>query len=154
MGPATAFKLIQAEQSIEGVIQSRKRAATASSKPPRRSLLPADEELYLAEIVAARGVFNTVPPITDEIRAAMDNVDAEVDWQEISQVLESFDLGFLPASPQAGLDEMNVDFFGATPDVPIDGFMAPSGSASKCSNFNVRELADRTGADNYHSKVF
>lgn len=90
LGPSNAIKLIQAQQSIEAILQSERKKSKGRRFLPEPKMSEAE---YLKQVEAGRMVFNSLPLITDEIR---DQITAGRlhDEEAVTEILRGFDLGY------------------------------------------------------------
>ncbi|KAG8999062.1 hypothetical protein FRB93_013332 [Tulasnella sp. JGI-2019a] len=88
LGPSRAIKLIQSKGSIEAIVQSERTKETGTKFLPEPKFT---EEEYLKQVEAGRMVFQTLPPISEDLRDELTR-QRDVDESAVAEVLKGFDL--------------------------------------------------------------
>lgn len=107
LGPSRAIKLIQSEGSIEGVLRSERAKTTGRKFLPEPRL---SEEEYLKQVEAGRSVFQSLPPISDELKADVVR-QRDVDQDAVVEILRGFDLNSEVWREKEWFNHLDVDYF-------------------------------------------
>ncbi|KAG8908188.1 hypothetical protein FRB99_008731 [Tulasnella sp. 403] len=115
LGPKRAIKLVQAEGSIEAILQSEKTKPKGKPFTPEPKL---SEHEYLKQIETARAIFRNRPPISEEIKDQVDQ-RLEVDESIIVEILRGFDLHSEVWKEDQWTNPLEVDYFGTSSSNPL-----------------------------------
>lgn len=107
LGPSRAIKLIQSKGSIEAIIESERAKEKGQRFLPEPRL---SEEQYLEQIIAGREVFQTLPPLSDELRARL-SWPRTVDESAVADILRGFDLGADFRHEDVRINPLDVDYY-------------------------------------------
>ncbi|KAG8865393.1 hypothetical protein FRB96_000283 [Tulasnella sp. 330] len=109
LGPSRAIKLIQAKGSIEAIIQSERAKEKGQKFLPEPKLT---EEEYLKQVEAGRMVFQTLPPISEDIKMELMK-PRSIDEASVAEILRAFDLGadFWHDGVSEHEDPLQVDYY-------------------------------------------